>query len=190
MSTGFYEILPFFAGIGFGLISGSEIAMLTVAASTKYKWRRAWTITLAGLVTMIPVGAAIYYFFTVLPQMLLGLAAGAVIFLIGAYFLFKGSTNAGEEHEEESRISAGMLGIYSGVVLEGIEILTVVVSLGAVTGELAPSVLGLLIGWSIPLAAVRFLKPLIERMEERFIKIAVGLIMMVIAGSLILLHLP
>ncbi len=190
MSIDLQTALIVLAGMGFGIISGSEIAMLTVAASTKYKWRRAWAITLAGLVTMIPVGAAIYYFFTVLPQMLLGLAAGTIIFLIGAYFLFKGSTNSGEEHEEESRISAGMLGIYSGVVLEGMEILTVIVSLGAATGELAPGVLGLLIGWAIPLAAVRFLKPLIERIEEHFLKMAVGLIMMVIAGSLILLHLP
>ncbi len=183
-----YFVVALIAGAGLGIISGSEIAMLTVAASTKYRWRRAWAITLAGLATMVPVGAAICYFFTVLPGALLSIAAGAVIFLIGMYFLFEGLAGK-EEKEERERISAGMLGIYSGVVLEGIEIVTAVMSVGAATSEFAASVIGLLIGWAVPLAAVRFMSSVIERIEGRSLKMAVGLIMIVVAGGLILLHL-
>ena len=178
------------AGIGLGVISGSELAMLAVAASTRYKWKAAWGITLAGLATMVPVGAAIYYFFTVLPQTLLDLAAGAAIFLIGAYFLAEGAMKKDEEGEERSRVGAGMVGIYFGVVLEGIEITTVAVSVGVAASALLPAIAGLVTGWAIPLAAVGFLRPMIERIEHRSLKMAVGLIMIVVAGSLIALHLP
>ena len=187
--AGLSELLLFVGGIGLGIISGSEIAMMTVAASTKYKWRRAWEITLAGLATMVPIGMVIYYFFTILPRALLETVAGAAIFLIGLYFVAEG-LYGGEEHEEKRRLSAGMFGIYSGVVLEGVEIVTVAISVGVATGALAASIAGLLVGWAIPLVAVRFLRSLIERIEGRSLKISVGVIMMVIAGSLVLLNLP
>ncbi|MDE1855539.1 MAG: hypothetical protein KGH57_04470 [Candidatus Micrarchaeota archaeon] len=190
MTASLSFLLALVAGVGFGIISGSEMAMLTVAASIKYKWRAAWTITFAGLATMLPVGAAIYYFFMVLPEALLDIAAGGVIFIIGAYFLAEGLLKKNEEEEEEERIKAGMLGIYSGFVLEGIEITTVVVSVGIALGSLASGISGLLIGWVIPLATVRFLKSTIEKIEKHSLKIAVGLIMMVVAGSLVLFHLP
>ncbi len=182
--------LVLLAGAGLGIISGSEIAMLTVAASIKYKWKKAWAITFAGLATMVPVGAMIYLFFTMLPQTLLDIAAGAAIFIIGAYFLAEGLMRKGKEKEEKERISAGMFGIYSGVVLEGIEITTVAISVGVATSALASSLGGLVIGWTIPLATVSFLKSMIERIEQRSLKMAVGLIMIIVAGSLVALHLP
>lgn len=190
MGLGLQVLLTLIAGIGFGIVSGSEIAMLTLAATAEYRWHKAWLITFAGLATMVPVAALIYYFFTVLPAELLGVAAGIVIFVIGAYLFGQGIMHKAERLEEEGRAGAGVLGIYAGVVLEGTEILTVVVSLGIATSQMASSISGLIIGWALPLATVGFLRSFIEKLTQRTLKVAVGVIMMAMALGLVLLHLP
>lgn len=177
------------AGAGMGVIGGSEIAMMTVAASTEYKWKKAWLVTFAGLATLIPLGALLYFFFVTLPEGLMELAAGGVIFALGAYFFYKGIKKRGspeEEHEHEEKIGAGLFGIYTGIVLEGAEITTVIIALGAAAGAFAPAVLGLIIGVAIPLAAIRALKPLIEKVPEWALQTAVGAIMMLVAAMIML----
>lgn len=171
------------AGAGMGLLGGSEIAMMTLAATSIYGWRRTWLVTFAGLATLIPLGALLYYFFTTLPSGMMELAAGIVIFALGAFFFYKGikKRTSSEENEHEEELGAGLIGIYAGVVFEGAEITTVIIALGAAVGAFLPAILGLMIGVAVPLATIRALKPLIERIPEWALQVSVGGIMMSVA---------
>lgn len=185
-----YQVIV--ATLGFGLIGGSEIAMLTLAASTQYKWKRAWLITFAALATFIPILLALYFFFTALPTDLTELVAGGLIFLLGTNFLYKGISKKlggeSEEHEEE-KIGVGQIGVYSAILLEEIEQGTIVMSIGAAAGDsYTYAILGLAIGIFLPLAAISRIKPYIEKIPEWALQAAVGAIMMVVASLIIFLH--
>lgn len=188
--TFMYQVIA--ATLGFGLIGGSEIAMLTLAASTQYKWKRAWLITFAALATFIPILLILYFFFTALPTNLTELVAGGLIFILGANFFYKGirkRLKGRPEENEEEKIGVGQIGIYSAIVLEEIEQGSIVMSIGAAAGgSYTFAVLGLAIGIFIPLAAISRIKPYMEKMPEWALQATVGAIMMVVATLIIFYH--
>jgi uncharacterized membrane protein len=184
-----YQVIA--ATIGFGLIGGSEIAMITVAASTQYTWKRAWLITFAGLITFIPILFAMYFFFTILPTTLTELVAGGIIFVLGANFFYKGIRKrvSGESEEQEEKLGVGQTGVYAAILLEEAELSAIVMSIGAATGgSYVYAVLGLAIGVFVPLVTIRLIRPLIEKVPEWALQMAVGAIMMAVASLIIIFH--
>lgn len=179
------------AGAGIGLLEGSEIGMLMVAAASAYKWRNAWKIAFAGLATLVPLLAALYFFFTFLPVQIAGIAAGIIIFVLGAHFFIEGIGNMGKKDSEEGRekIGAGLVGVYSAIVLEEAEAGSITMSIAvAAGGAYFSAILGMMIGLLIPLIAVKKLEPLIEKVPEWAVQIAVGAVMMAAACAIIILR--
>ncbi len=181
------------ATIAIGLLEGSEIAMMMVAAASKYKWRTAWKIAFAGLATLVPLIGILYLFFAFIPAYIAGLVAGAIIFLLGAHFFiegFQGRKGGNKEVEEEDKkiARASLIGVYAAIVLEEAEAGSIAMSVGvAAGGAYFSAILGMLIGLIVPLVAVRQLEPVIERIPEWMIQIAIGTVMM-IAAILIIVY--
>ncbi|MDE1865588.1 MAG: hypothetical protein KGH94_03045 [Candidatus Micrarchaeota archaeon] len=175
-------------GWGVGLLEGSEIGMIVLAAASKYKWKKAWRTAFAGLATIIPILLALYLFFTVLPLNVVYLASGAIIFALGAYFFYEGLEHkVGKEREEES-IGIGLLGVYTAILIEECEASSIVMSIGAVTHAYMAALIGMAVGLAIPLAGLRSLKGVFDRIPGWALQLAVGLIMMSVAIAIILLR--
>lgn len=186
-----YQVIA--AAMGIGLLEGSEISMFILAAASRYKWRKAWLVALAGLLTLAPLLAILYLFFTIIPIRIATLLAGIIIFLLGAHFFYEGIAsrlkNEGIEKEEEEKVGAGLIGVYSAIVLEELEAGAIVMSIAiAAGGAYFSGILGMLIGLSIPIVSIKMLKPLIEKLPEWAIQIAVGSLMMAVAVLIILYH--
>lgn len=186
-----YQVIA--AGAGIGLLEGSEIAMFTLAAAARYRWRKAWLVLFAGLLTLVPLLALLYLFFTIIPAHIATLLAGVIIFTLGAHFFYEGFTarNREEGPEEEEKLGAGLVGVYGAIILEEIEAGTIVMAIAvAAGGAYGSAVLGMVIGLLVPLAAIRVLKPLIEKLPEWVVLILVGGLMMVVATFILLTVLP
>ncbi len=185
-----YQVIA--AGAGIGLLEGSEIAMFILAGAAAYGWRRAWLVLLAGLLSLLPILAGLYFFFTIIPVNTAVLLAGIVIFALGAHFFYEGFTerNADKEHDkEDKKAGAGLLGIYGAVILEEIEAGAIVMSIAVASGGAYGSViLGMFIGLFVPLIAIKGLKSFIEKIPEWIILVLVGLIMMGVSSLILVYH--
>ncbi len=181
------------ATLGIGLLEGSEIAMLMVAAASRYKWRSAWRVAFAGLATLVPIIAILYFFFTIIPAYIVGTLAGIIILGLGAHFFYEGYSarkeGKGEVEDEEKKIvKAGLIGIYAAIVMEEIEAGSISMSIAvAAGGAYASAIIGMLLGLIIPLIAVKSLESIIEKIPEWMVQIAIGTVM-IIAGLLILAY--
>jgi uncharacterized membrane protein len=191
MALALYGVI--LAGLAIGLLEGSEIAMLTVAAASRYKWRKAWKVTIAGLATLVPLLLVLYIFFTSLPLGITYLLAGAVIFVLGAHFFLEGleKRNGGEDEEEDEKklAKAGLIGVYTAILLEEVEAGSITISIGAAAGgAYLFAVLGTIIGLILPLIAIKGLEPLIEKLPEWMIQLTLGAVMMVVAVLIVAYH--
>lgn len=180
------------ATMAIGLLEGSELAMIMVAAASKFKWKTAWRVVFASLLTLVPILVFLYFFFTMIPAYWAGIAAGVVIFLLGAHFFLEGLEHRGEnekeEHEDE-KVSASLIGAYAAMVLEEIEAGGISMSVAvAAGGAYISAILGMLIGLCIPLIAVKKLEPVIEDIPEWAVQLAVGSVMMVAALLIVFYH--
>ena len=176
-----------------GFIEGSEIALFTVAAASKYKWRKAWMITFAGLATLVPLIAIIYFVFNTLPLNITLLIAGVVIFALGAHFFYEGYEkkvhHETEKEEIKEEIGVGMMGVYTAILLEEIEAGSISMSIGAASGgAYVSAILGMLIGIAIPLVVINKLEPFIDKLPEWLIQITLGSIMMLVAVAILIFH--
>ncbi len=180
------------ATMGIGLLEGSEIAMMMVAAASKHKWNTAWRVAFAALATLIPLIAALYFFFTLIPPRVAGLAAGIIIFALGAHFFYEGFAgrkgHKQTEKEDEKIAKAGLLGIYAAMLLEEAEAGSITMSIGvAAGGAYASAILGMLLCLLIPLIALKMLEPMIEKIPEWIVQLAI-LSVMIVAALLIIIY--
>jgi hypothetical protein len=72
------------------LLSGTEIALITAGSSTERGWGKAWLATGAGLLTMVPIAAILYFVVAHLRDDLVEYVGGGLVFLLGLYFTIKG----------------------------------------------------------------------------------------------------
>ncbi len=179
------------AAAAIGLIGGTEIGMITLAAVARFRWKRAWLATVAALLTFIPILALLYLFFTSLPVHLVQFAAGAVILLLGAYFFYEGMKKRSEKgvHEEKIAFHAGLVGVYAAILVEEAEEGSIAMAIGAAGGSYISAVLGMTIGILIPLFLIRSLKPFVEKLPEWAVQVTVGIIMMAVASLIIIFNL-
>jgi uncharacterized membrane protein len=170
------------------LLAGTEISLITAGASRERGWGKAWAATFAGLLTMVPIAALLYLFFTRLSHDVMEYLAGGVVFLLGLYFAvkgFRGRHKHEQEEKEKKGLSGGLLGAYGAVVGEGLEMTTVVTALGAEAGNaFFAAWIGEAIGIGVVLALLVFIRPLLERIPGWAFQLAVGVIMMGLSAVL------
>jgi len=147
--------------------------------------------TFAGLLTMAPLAAILYLFFTHLPHDVMEYVAGGIVFLLGLYFAIKGLRKRrypSDEKLKEKGLTSGLLASYGGVVGEGLEMTTVVTAIGAEAGNAFFSAwLGEAIGIGAVLALLVFIRRFLERVPGWAFQLTVGLIMMGISAFLMFL---
>ena len=176
------------AGAGIGLLEGSEIGMIVLAAASRYRWRRAWLATFAGLATIAPIVLALYAFFTVLPAGITYLAAAAIIFALGVYFLYEGMQRRMGKADKREHIGIGLLGVYTAILIEECEASSIVMSIGAAAHSYTAALLGMAAGLVVPLAAIRSLKGIIDGIPEWALQSAVGTLMVCVSILILALH--
>lgn len=101
-----------FSGLGFGLplglnsVEGTEAALLVAAAATRSTWRRAMVAALAGVATLVPIGAGLFFAFRYLPGQYIDYAIAVLIFSLGVREVIEGvrgrraGEGGGEEHPD------------------------------------------------------------------------------------------
>ena len=174
------------------LLAGTEIGLITAGAASERGWNKAWIATFGALLTMVPLAAVLYLFFTHLPHDVMEYAAGGIVFLLGLYFAIKGfrkrRKRSGDSESKGGRFSGGLLASYAGVVGEGLEMTTLVTAIGAEAGNAFFSAwLGEVIGIGAILGLLVFIRRFLERIPEWAFQLTVGVIMMGISAFLMFL---
>lgn len=170
------------------LLAGTEISLITAGSSTERGWGKAWLATGAGLVSMIPIAAILYFIFVHLPGDRVEYIGGVLVFLLGLYFAIKGFRKRGkpESKEDGHGLSTGLLAAYVAVVVEGLEITTVTTALGAAAGGAFFSAwIGEAAGIGLMLAALSSSRRWLARIPGWAFQLIVGVLMMAVSAFLI-----
>jgi uncharacterized membrane protein len=164
-----------------------EMVAIVVAVGVTRQWRGALAGTLAGLVVLAVLIAAVGTALQVVPVTPIRLVVGALLLVFGLQWLRKGvlrvsrdgwAAGIGEEQVEdgvgEGFDWTGFILAFRGVSLEGLEVAIIVVAFGAAAGAIGSAAVGaaasvLLIG-AIGLASYR----LVARIPRRALQLFVG----------------
>jgi uncharacterized membrane protein len=174
-----------------------EALTIVLAVGLVRGWRSAFAGTAAGLAVLASLVAALGPALGRLPIAALQLAAGVLLLLFGLRWLRKAILRAAGVlalHDEEaafareadalrqadgrdarSRIdAAGFLAAFKGVLLEGAEVVFIVLTAGAGGGQLGPAAAGAGLALAAVAAAGLLLHRPLARVPENTLKFAVG----------------
>jgi len=164
-----------------------EMVAIVVAVGVTRQWRAALAGTLAGLVVLAVLIAALGTALQAVPVTPIRLVVGALLLVFGLQWLRKGvlrvsrdgwTAGIGEEQIEEGVGEGfdwtGFILAFRGVSLEGLEVAIIVVAFGAAAGAIGSAAVGaaasvLLVG-AIGLASYR----LVARIPRRALQLFVG----------------
>jgi uncharacterized membrane protein len=174
------------------LVEVVEAFTIVLAASTVRGWRPAVLGTLAGLVTLGTIVAALGPLLEQMPLRPLQVAVGVLLLLFGLRWLRKAilrSAGAIALHDEAlayrrethqlataTAVLAG-LAAFKAVLLEGLEVVFIVIAVGAGHDLLLPASAGALAACALVLAAGVLLRRPLARVPENALKFAVGVIL-------------
>jgi uncharacterized membrane protein len=172
-----------------------EAATIVVAVGVTRGWRGALLGVGAGLLALAVVVAALGPALTAIPLSALRLAVGGLLLVFGLGWLRKAILRAGglkalhneeesfhgqRERAREAAVAAGRLDTYGftvsfkGVLLEGLEVVFIVITFGANQGRIALAALGAAAAVLIVLGAVVVVRAPLSRVPENTMKFAVG----------------
>ncbi len=172
-----------------------EAATIVVAVGVTRGWRGALLGVGAGLLSLAVVVAALGPALTTIPISALRLAVGGLLLVFGLGWLRKAILRAGglkalhdeqesfrEERERarEAAVAAGRLDTYGftvsfkGVLLEGLEVVFIVITFGANQGRVGLAALGAVAAVLVVLAVVLIVRAPLSRVPENTMKFAVG----------------
>jgi uncharacterized membrane protein len=172
-----------------------EAATIVVAVGVTRGWRSALLGVGAGLLSLAVVVAALGPALTAIPISSLRLAVGGLLLVFGLGWLRKAILRAGglqalhneeqsfhaqREAAREAAVAAGRLDTYGftlsfkGVLLEGLEVVFIVVTFGANQGQIGVAALGAVAAVVIVLAVVLVVRAPLSRVPENSMKFAVG----------------
>jgi uncharacterized membrane protein len=174
------------------LVEVVEAFTIVLAASTVRGWRPALLGTLAGLATLGAIVAALGPLLEQLPLRPLQIAVGVLLLLFGLRWLRKAilrSAGAIALHDEArayarethqlaagTAVLAGMAA-FKAVLLEGLEVVFIVLAVGAGHGLLLPASAGAVAACALVLMAGGLLRRPLARVPENTLKFAVGVIL-------------
>jgi uncharacterized membrane protein len=172
-----------------------EAATIVIAVGVTRGWRAALIGVGAGVLTLAAIVAAFGPALTAIPINSLRIAIGGLLLVFGLGWLRKAILRAAglkalhnEEqnfHEERERareaaVRAGGLDTYGftvsfkGVLLEGLEVVFIVITFGSNQGQVGLAVLGALAAAVIVLGAAVVVRAPLSRVPENTMKFAVG----------------
>jgi uncharacterized membrane protein len=172
-----------------------EAATIVVAVGVTRGWRGALIGVGAGLLALAVVVAALGPALTAIPLSALRLAVGGLLLVFGLGWLRKAILRAGglkalhnetetfrEQRElaREARVVAGGLDTYGftvsfkGVLLEGLEVVFIVITFGSNQGGILLASLGAVAAAVLVLGAVLVLRAPLSRVPENTLKFVVG----------------
>ena len=172
-----------------------EAATIVLAVGMIRGWRGALSGVGAGLVVLSVIVAALGPALTAIPLSALRIAVGGVLLVFGLGWLRKAilraaglkalHDEAATFHEERERardaaVAAGGFDSYGftvsfkGVVLEGLEVVFIVVTFGSNQGGVGLAALGAVAAAVVVLAAVVLVRAPLSRVPENTMKFAVG----------------
>jgi Ca2+/H+ antiporter, TMEM165/GDT1 family len=181
------------------LVEAVEALTVVLAAAAVRGWRPAVLGAFAGLGSLALIVIASGPFLERVPLDLLQLVAGVLLLLFGMRWLRKAILRAAgivplhdeqaafatgtAELREQARLQRGRLdwlagiGCYKAVLLEGLEVVFIVIAVGAGRGLLLPASLGALAACAAVAGAGFVLHRPLARVPENALKLAVGVML-------------
>ncbi len=178
------------------LVEFVEALTVVLAVGVTRGWRAAWIGTLAGVALLALLVAALGPALRLVPLAALQLVVGFLLLLFGMRWLRKailryGGTIALHDesaiYEEQTlQLSgdaaaygggidrAGALVAFNAVVLEGLEVVFIVIAVGASAGALVPAALGAAAAGAVVVGAGLALRRPLSRVPENGLKFVVG----------------
>ncbi len=179
------------------LVEFVEALTIVLAVGAARGWRSAWIGTVSGVVLLALVVAAFGPLLRFVPLGALQLAVGVLLLFFGLRWLRKAIlryAGAIALHDEarifarrEAELRAAGRGgatdwpavatAFNAVVLEGLEVVFIVIAVGATARALVPAALGAALAGGIVTAAGLALRRPLARVPENTLKFAVGLML-------------
>ena len=181
------------------LVEVVEAFTIVLAAGTLRGWRGAVAGTAAGLATLALIVVALGPLLNRVPLHLLQLVIGVLLLLFGMGWLRKAVLRAAgiiALHDENAAFAAetanlsdttaprhsgfdwlGGVMAFKAVLLEGLEVVFIVIAVGAGRGLLVPASLGALAACAVVLAIGAVVHRPLARVPENTLKFAVGVIL-------------
>jgi uncharacterized membrane protein len=177
------------------LVEAIEALTIVLAVATVRGWRPAALGAAAGLGLLALIVAALGPLLDRVPMHILQLVIGVLLLLFGMRWLRKAILRAAGVialHDEEAAFAAGTaelrehrsrlawlagLASFKAVLLEGLEVVFIVIAVGAGRGALLPAGAGALAACGLVAVAGFFLRRPLSRVPENTLKLAVGVML-------------
>jgi uncharacterized membrane protein len=191
------SVLAAFLG---SLVEFVEAMTILLAVGTVRGWRSAWTGAAAGVAVLTVLVVALGPALERIPVTLLQLVVGALLLVIGTRWLWKAVLRAAgimrlrDEDAVCATATAALEGraqqpspahldlvaiatAFKAVILEGLEVVLIVIAAGAVTHTLGAASLGAALAGVLVLLAGAALRRPLARVPENTLKFAVGVLL-------------
>jgi uncharacterized membrane protein len=191
------SVLAAFLG---ALVEFVEVMTILLAVGTVRGWRSAWTGAAAGVAVLAVLVVALGPALERIPVTLLQLVVGALLLVIGANWLWKavlrsaGVMRLRDENAVFATTTAALEGgarppararldlvamatAFKAVILEGLEVVLIVIAAGAVTHTLGAASLGAAVAGVLVLLTGAALRRPLARVPENTLKFAVGVLL-------------
>lgn len=181
------------------LVEVVEAFTIVLAVATVRGWRPALTGTAAGLATLVALVLVLGPLLGQIPLHVLQLTIGVLLLLFGLRWLRKAILRAGgvialhdeaaafvaetahlrdaERHHERHLDWIAGMAAFKAVVLEGVEVVFIVIAVGAGRGLLIPASLGALAACALVLGVGAIVHRPLARVPENTLKFGVGVML-------------
>lgn len=176
-----------FAAAGFGgaLVEFVEAAIIVIAAAGLANWRHAIYGTLAAVVILIVAVAALgLALLKWVPLPVLRAVVGALLVLFGVKWLAKATFRlsrprpAGGHHDDDAHSpQAAFVTAFNGVLLEGSEVVFIVLAVGTAGRALSSAILGAAVACVLVLAGAAVARGPLAKVPDVVLKYAVGVLL-------------
>ncbi len=191
------SVLAAFLG---SLVEFVEAMTILLAVGTVRGWPSAWTGAAAGVAVLTVLVVALGPALEAIPVTLLQLVVGALLLLIGTRWLWKAmlrsagimrrrdedavfatataALEGGARQPSPARLDlVAMATAFKAVILEGLEVVLIVIAAGAVTHTLGAASLGAALAGALVLLTGAALRRPLARVPENTLKFAVGVLL-------------
>lgn len=191
------SVLAAFLG---SLVEFVEVMTILLAVGTVRGWRSAWTGAAAGVAVLAVLVIALGPALEVIPLTMLQLVVGGVLLVIGTRWLWKAvlrSAGMMRRRDEDAVFATATAALEGGarqpastsldlvaivtafkaVILEGLEVVLIVIAAGAVTHTLGAASVGAAVAGALVLLTGAALRRPLARVPENTFKFAVGVLL-------------